>query len=320
MLQPIRRTALPILAILALAGAHTILAQAPASPVPKDPWQMHIDSFSLTSGKITLQDLEDFLRPQLEKNGIYMLPVASPNAQLPFSGFHSGSLKQLLESLAWESRGAFSFNAAYALDKTGASRPALSLDYQEIEPERSLLAEFDFKGGTIKDLAEKIRGEKLGWTNIYVKPGAEDIPVPPFKVQRISFNDLRSIVSTITRGQCKISWTGTFLILDAPGISDSSPASTAILPLRVLLKDYKIEDINALVQTALKMRDIHTGRTEKAPDMSLHRETSSLVVVGSDEQVKLVQEVIAALQAQAPYSPPPPPKPLPTASPAKTTP
>lgn len=268
------------------------------NPVSKTLLESPIKSFQFAGG--TLSDFAREIAPLAI--GVDRVRVSNPNsAPIPPLHVENSTLLGLIQRLSWITNGALSFNMDSEGDQTN-TYTVLRLSYlsppDSVRPENRYFAEFDFKGGTVADLAEKIRGENLGWTNIYVKPAAANQPIPAFKVQRVSFLGLQEILLRLTDSNFSMSWTGTFLMIDYRIRETDKPTTTAILPLRILLESYTIEDINALVLTALKMADARTGKASQAPDMSLHRETDTLIVVGPNDQVDLVKSVIDALAKQ----------------------
>jgi hypothetical protein len=277
-------------------------AQVPQYP-PQDfnPWsvpiQIDFPGGTLADFAKKLEPLPGISRIKVDNYSDAVLPPLKLRDKQPL-----GSVLQRMGVVASGNGGYFNAqiqSAQSSIDDT--TELVLELSYSSINsnPSDRYIRKFDFPGGTVKQLADAIRNENLGITNIHITSSLANQAIPAFEVENITFGSLMSIIQRISERRCQLDLTGTFLEIGYKADPNSIQATaTAIYPLRELLKTYRIEDINALVQTALKMRNTRIGTDEKDPDMSLHKETSTLVVVGSADQVKVVKDVLAALQDQ----------------------
>ncbi len=271
-------------------------------PSPQsNPWTTRIN-IDFPGG--TLSDFAKKLEPLLV--GISRIEIEqNSDAILPPLKLKGGQrLQDLLTMMAVMTHNAFTFElqgsqASPEDDTELILKLSYSPQFIERYPAQRYIREFDFHGGTVQQLGEAIRKEDFGLTNIHVNPSLAAQPIPAFRVEKVTFGQMMTIIQQISDGRCQPNLNGTFLEIGyKPDTRNTTVTATSIYPLRELLKTYRIEDINALVQTALKMRNTRIGTDEKDPDMSLHKETSTLVVVGSPDQVKVVKDVLAALENQ----------------------
>jgi hypothetical protein len=278
-------------------------ASAQSLPVPRimpsNPmtlWDTPIASFDFPGG--TLSDFVKQLRPLAI--GVDEIKInEGANSIIPPFKQDNTTLGTLLGRLQWlvpkDSSTSFSGGSEDTVD---GAKIVIRLTVRPdagTPPEDQYLENFSFPGGSIADFAKKIRSENLGWETIYFSPDVAARPIPAFSAGRILFRTLPEVVNVVSDGKCRISWKGAFLSIE---YINPTATRTVILPLRDVLKSYRIEDVNALVQTALKMKSAGDGKDRKNPDMSFHRETQTLIVVGEPDQVDVVSSVVKALATQ----------------------
>ncbi|MGH8046304.1 MAG: hypothetical protein ACREKL_03575, partial [Chthoniobacterales bacterium] len=152
-----------------------VVTKAPAASQPdaatesgsSNPWKAPIELFQF-QGSGTLQTFADKIQSLLAKDGVRVIAQSGGTDPLPDLFLPDTNLEKILNRLMWTTRGAFQYDVRVG----SGDKPLLVLEYKNRTPSDMYLPEFDFKGGTVQDLANKIQAEKLGWTNIHVNPAA----------------------------------------------------------------------------------------------------------------------------------------------------
>lgn len=245
-------------------------------------------------------------------SGIDLVEVnGDAGGKIPPFEIGESTLAGLVNRIHWLTNG--KFEAKSATKNIGdAAKTVLLLSMQQPpwQPENHYLPRIDFKGGTARRLAETIENFSMGWDNIHVTPAAAGVKIPAFQVDRITFGQLPGVLSSLTDDRLVITWSGTFLKIDARGSTPLAESTeTAVLPVQSILENYTLDDIEALATTATAMRTKREmekqargepGKPDRVsmPLMSLHRETATLIVVGNKEGVDIVRQVVATLQQQ----------------------
>lgn len=257
-----------------------------------------------------MNDLAKAIEPLL--SGIDLVEVdGGAGGKIPPFEIGDSTLAGLVNRIHWLTNGKFEAKSA-SKNIGDAAKTVLVLKMQQPpwQPENHYLPRVDFEGGTARRLAETIKNFSMGWDNIHVTPAAEGVKVPAFQVDRITFGQLPGVLSSLTDDRLVITWSGTFLKIDARGSTPlAGSTETAVLPVQSILENHTLDDIEALAATATKMRmEMEMEKQNRGepgdpdrvsmPLMSLHRDTATLIVVGDKEGVDIVRQVVATLQQQ----------------------
>lgn len=179
----------------------------------------------------------------------------------------------------------------------------------EAAPNDVKVLSFDFPGGTFEEFAEQLRKPPFKWGTISVPQWAANQEIPAFQLKNTTAGEILTVASSLS--DLRSQGTTSFLRIYSPRLS--SPPKTGVFSLRKILGAYPFEDINALISKALESTAKASPKiVQKAPDLSFHKETQTLIAVGTSEQIDLVGKVIASLNDSVPAVSSEPPKPAAT--------
>jgi hypothetical protein len=188
--------------------------------------------------------------------------------------------------------------------------------------------DFEFKGGTLKDLLSQLENQAAGRLNLLhtqdLIDNQEQVHMPPFLLRKIT--DYSTVLRAISKG---IGRTSGFFVdftplqngmdtvwiprieLDprlARSIAEADERVLEIYYVGGLLKKFKIEDLTTAITTAWKLKIEHPEA-----NLKYHEDTKLLIVFGDRALNNIVTQVLGqlrqALEVEAPAKPPPPPAP-----------
>ena len=183
--------------------------------------------------------------------------------------------------------------------------------------------DLDFPGGTPVELVqaiEKAAGEPL---NAIINPEDADYRLPALKMRNVSIEDLFRALE-LASAQTKARVTGTYFAggggtrkqyqfgefsagfrpqgnvwvfrvqkpVETPDSEPATERTSRFFQLEPYLAKYKVEDITTAIQTAWQMRgDGHP------PVLRFHQETKMLIAVGEPQQLRVIDDALAQLDA-----------------------
>ena len=183
---------------------------------------------------------------------------------------------------------------------------------------------FSFPGGTAQELVAALKKNFDPAPNVIIPPKLKDTPVPEFELQNVTLADMFQALNSLSEDK-SVHWqlsgsSEPIWVLNPVGSSnaDASPQpgypgarygmmpsvdpltgmpinpgpTCQILPVGKYLKQYKIEDITTAVKTAWSMMGDDAGAK-----MKYHTDTKLLIVVGTPEQLGVLTQVLASLEA-----------------------
>ena len=188
---------------------------------------------------------------------------------------------------------------------------------QETEPVKRF--DLNFKGGVPKDLIQAIENAAGMPVNVFIPEGNEDFLLPAFKLKNVSVSQLfHTLGIASSRAEYRRNPGGAwqhattsygFRTPDQPVTTNSIwyfyveglPAKTEPVPppipqvrfwnLESYLDKLKVEDITTAIETGWKM-----GGVNPLPKLTFHKDTKLLVVLGQDDQLRLVDDVLRELR------------------------
>src|SRR5215510_3496194 len=172
----------------------------------------------------------------------------------------------------------------------------------------------DFPGGTPQQLVKAIETSSGQPLNAIIPAEFADVKLPALKMRQVSVDDLFKGLELASQRTVTYA-TGTMgfgaqrqyatartaagfrrirnvwvFFHEKPAIPEEAQASR-FYHLEPYLKTYKVGDIITAIRTAWKM----LGET-KEPTLSFHEETKLLIAVGSQEQLQVIDDALAALR------------------------
>ena len=176
--------------------------------------------------------------------------------------------------------------------------------------------DLDFPGGTPQQLVKTIEASSGQRLNAIIPAEFEDVKLPALKMRQVTADDLFKGLElasqrTITYATASIGFgaraqrqystarTGVgfrrignvwVFYHEKPAIPNE-PQASRFYHLEPYLKTYKVGDIITAIRTAWKM----LGEA-KEPTLSFHEETKLLIAVGSQEQLQVIDDALAALR------------------------
>lgn len=201
----------------------------------------------------------------------------------------------------------------------GAQLVFANAPHQTVDPEAETRFNLDFKGGSPKALVEAIESEASIPVNVIIPGQYEGFMLPPFKVRNVTLPQFFQAISAANRsiemhpsgqpgGWNQYTLGYGFRTADerSPIRGDSiwifyvnePPAKVQTAPtpqcrfwqLEAYLEKARIEDITTAIETGWKMLGI-----SPLPKLSFHKETKLLIVVGPEEQLATVDQVLREL-------------------------
>lgn len=194
----------------------------------------------------------------------------------------------------------------------------------EAQENGQVLNYFSFKGGTAQELADSLKKQFQPPPNIIISPKLKDTLIPEFELQNVTLADMFQALNSLSEEK-SVHWqlsgsSEPIWVLNPTETADTSnvqssyprmmnaidpvtglPINTRtcrILPVGKYLKQYKIEDITTAVKTAWSMMGDEAGA-----EMKYHTDTRLLIVVGNQQQIDVLTQVLASLE-QNPESAP----------------
>jgi hypothetical protein len=183
---------------------------------------------------------------------------------------------------------------------------------------------FSFPGGTAEELVEALKKSFQPAPNIIVPPTLKHKPIPEFELQNVTLADMFQALNSLSEDK-SIHWqlsgsSEPIWVLNSAGGGNNAGLPQAgfamgdrygagmgvdpltgapinsrtcqIIPVAKILKQYKIEDITTAVKTAWGMMGDDAGA-----QMKYHTDTKLLIVVGTPQQLNVLTQVLASLEA-----------------------
>ena len=176
-------------------------------------------------------------------------------------------------------------------------------------PSAPLRFDLDFKGGSIRALFDAIGAARGKPVNVYLPREAESISVAPFRVSGVTVTEILDAVSSSGGSQIYGNAKERLFHYSLTSAAESSPDS-AVWTVKVedfstptesvchvyslspyLESNLSVDDITTAIRTAWKMLNY----TPSTVNLSYHRETKLLIAVAPEEELKAVEQVLAAL-------------------------
>lgn len=155
-------------------------------------------------------------------------------------------------------------------------------------------ADIAFEGGTVKEYIQAIRGV-YGDFNVVVDPRAEAIPVPPVRLKHVPKGDAVRVLQCVTlpdgRVPLHVSAETAFYAVQVNGpLGGGAEQDVRVWAVNPLLKQAQLkpEDLLSAVEAVLKLADARAV-------VQFHRETGVLMVRGTIESLRVVDQVIDRL-------------------------
>jgi hypothetical protein len=210
------------------------------------------------------------------------------------------------------------FPHLYAQNNTTSAAPNVRQKAAEPAPPPDVIPVVKFDGGTARELVDVLKTTIIPTPNIMVAEKTAQIKVPPFQLQNVSLADLFQALNALSEdktaqwqlsGSAEPIWvlnetgasippsqrygfpmsvdplTGQPLITSGP-----NKQNCQVLPVGKYLTKYKIEDITTAVKTAWGMMGQESGA-----QLKYHKDTDLLMVVGSPEQLSILNQVLSSL-------------------------
>ena len=158
----------------------------------------------------------------------------------------------------------------------------------------------DFPGGTPDALVQEVAKQSGTRPNVIIPEHVDKIVLPRFKLQNVSTAQVFEALNLIfdEKGMQHFRWISeggkggqrTVWILTKTPLRPPSEACQVWF-IGHLLESYPLDDINTAIRATWEM----SGQTS-TPALKFHKETKLLIVRGSEQELKLVQEVLKALE------------------------
>lgn len=191
----------------------------------------------------------------------------------------------------------------------------------EVQAESVIIPVFDFPGGTVRDYVQQL-GEQLPGFNFVVSPRVREVTLPPLSLKQVSAQTAIQLLEAVGR-TAKAGVTASLIgeensvwLIDSAEPSGVSSlfgggqpppvafqlAATPAAPNRVqvfsisllLALEVKPETILTAVETALEMQPDVEG--SGGPAIKFHEEAGLLIVRGSGDEIRIVEEVITSIE------------------------
>ncbi len=191
--------------------------------------------------------------------------------------------------------GAFTQTRAAESSPPGQAEHAAAAQQHPAAPEEQTFS-LDFPGGSIADLLQAIEKVTGQAPNVIVSKNEANVSIPAFKVGGITFSTLARALTAAGAGVWMQNSSNSWAVLTA-NRSPQSPEnrSVSVYSIASLLKTHTVTDIVAAIQLALEM-----APSTDAPKAVIryHKETSLLLLSGTQEQIGLATRVLNALGSQ----------------------
>jgi hypothetical protein len=186
-----------------------------------------------------------------------------------------------------------------------------------------------FDGGSPEELIRALRialhesDAKAHGPNVLISPSMKDAKLPAFELQNVTFTDifqaLNNVSDTSSSGKWVLSGSSEPIwvlnpvqpphIYGVPAaipISNYTPgsrppsgtrvSSCQIFPVARFLTNFKIDDLTTAIETAWGLSP--TVQKEPPGTLKFHKDTELLIVVGTEEELRLVTEVLTSLRQE----------------------
>jgi hypothetical protein len=169
--------------------------------------------------------------------------------------------------------------------------------------------DLDFKGGSIRALFDAISAARGKTVNVYLPREAEAIVVAPFRVSGVTVKEILDAISNSSGsklyGNLKERLFHFSLFSTPEGSPDSAVWTVKVedlyTPSEPVCRVYSlspyleaglsVDDITTAIRTAWKMLNY----TPTTVNLSYHRETKLLIAVAPEDELKAIEQVLAAL-------------------------
>jgi len=158
--------------------------------------------------------------------------------------------------------------------------------------------DFDFPGGTLDQLLEDLSSVSGAKANVVLVYGAGKADAPKLKLYGVTSGDVLNSLASMDPQLTGVRWRGNGAPPGSPGliwtVTWGEPPTSAVHVAYIgdLLKKYTIDDITAAISFALDT----ANSKNPPPKLRLHKETSLLIVEGSDRDIGVAAQVIAGLR------------------------
>jgi hypothetical protein len=161
----------------------------------------------------------------------------------------------------------------------------------------------DFPGGTPGDLVEQMAKATGSRPNMIIPAYVADVQIPKFKLQNVTVSQVFDAMNMVAddKGSLNLRWISegakgdnnrNWTLAKAPGKPKVETCQVTFIGN--LLDSFQLDDINAAIRTAWEM----LGKSS-TPSLKFHKETRLLIAKGSEEELKLVFDVLKSLDQAA---------------------
>ncbi|HEV8541116.1 MAG TPA: hypothetical protein VGR78_01880 [Verrucomicrobiae bacterium] len=165
--------------------------------------------------------------------------------------------------------------------------------------------EIEFPGGTPDELVQDIANHSGIRPNVIIPSQLEKIELPKFKLQNVNAGQVFEALNMVVdqSGAQTFRW-----ISQGPKDDPRTVWTLAKAPTRLaaemcqvwfignLLESSNLEDINTAISAAWQMLE-----PKSSPALKFHKETSLLIARGTDQELKLVGDVLRSLELRASF-------------------
>jgi hypothetical protein len=186
-----------------------------------------------------------------------------------------------------------------------------------------------FDGGSPEELIRALRlalresDANAHGPNVLISPSMKDAKLPAFELQNVTFTDifqaLNNVSDTSSAGKWVLSGSSepiwvlnpvqpphTYGMPTPIPLSNYTPgsrppsgtrvSSCQIFPVARFLTSFKIDDLTTAIETAWSLSP--TVQKEPPGTLKFHKDTELLIVVGTQEELRLVTEVLTSLRQE----------------------
>jgi len=168
--------------------------------------------------------------------------------------------------------------------------------------------DLDFKGGSVRALFDALSSARGKPVNVYLPRETETIVIAPFRVSGVTVKDILGAISSSSEAKLfgemreRLFRYSFFCVPDGSDsgvwsvkVSDlytpESPVCRVYSLSPYLEAGLSVDDITTAIRTAWKM----SNYTPSTVNLSYHRETKLLIAVAPEDELKAIDQVLAAL-------------------------
>ena len=152
----------------------------------------------------------------------------------------------------------------------------------------------------------KMLGEKFSEVNFIVPNDVRELPVNLFELRNVNLQEILRAMELSSKGKIRAQPVSESMVVFNSGPAGGPGERQAIcrgFSLNRMLAGKSPEEVDAAMaelESALKqgwkMLQDYNQQDEKQPDMSFHRTTKLLIVVGTPDQIETVSQIVTELQ------------------------